>query len=52
MNRARAQTVSETPPSDDDLTLLQRWRDGDKAVGEVLVRRHYRALRDYRVLVP
>jgi RNA polymerase sigma factor (sigma-70 family) len=30
--------------SDDDLTLLGRWRDGDKAAGETLVRRHYRAI--------
>jgi RNA polymerase sigma factor (sigma-70 family) len=26
---------------DDDLTLLQRWRDDDRAAGNTLIRRHY-----------
>ena len=27
--------------NDDDLTLLQRWRDDDRAAGDALIRRHY-----------
>jgi RNA polymerase sigma factor (sigma-70 family) len=26
---------------DDDLLLLQRWRDGDRTAGDALIRRHY-----------
>lgn len=26
---------------DDDLLLLQRWRDGDRTAGDTLIRRHY-----------
>lgn len=28
----------------DDLELLERWREGDKAAGEALARRHYREI--------
>lgn len=31
----------------DDLTLLQRWRNGDRAAGEALVRKHYRPICEY-----
>lgn len=31
-------------PDADDLTLLERWRSGDRAAGEALVTKHYREL--------
>lgn len=32
---------------DDDNALLNRWREGDKASGDVLFRRHFRAVRRF-----
>lgn len=32
------------PDADDDLALLERWREGDKAAGNQLVERHFDAL--------
>lgn len=36
-----------TPPDDDDLALLARWRAGDARAGDALTRRHLPALRRF-----